>query len=164
MQYGNIVSATELKNILPANNGAVTVKCADESTIENIKPRRLFPLTGKTTHINFLNSEGEEVLILDNMKNLDKESKRILTDALDRYYVIPKIKNIVSITDEFGVYIWTANTDKGIVKFEVRQPSVDIKSFGGGYIVIKDINDNRYEIPDYRKMDRASQRLLEEQL
>lgn len=164
MSFGNFITATEVKNIIPAKNGAVTVNRKDGETIENIKPRRLFPLTGKTRHINFLDTEGEEVLILDNMKNLDKDSKRTLCEALNRYYVIPKIRNIINIKDEFGVFTWTVNTDKGMTKFEIRQPSVDIKSFGSGYVVIKDINDNRYEIPDYRKMDLLSQRILEEQL
>lgn len=164
MPFGNYITANQVKQIIPAKNGAVTVSRADGETMENIKPRRLFPLTGKTRHINFLDAEGEEVLILDNMKNLDKDSRQTLTEALDRYYVIPKIKNIISIKEEYGVFIWTVNTDKGTTKFEVRQPSVDIKSLGGGYVVVKDINDNRYEIPDSKKLDLISQRLLEEQL
>ena len=164
MPYENYITANQVKEIIPAKNGAVTLSCTDGETIENIKPRRLFPLTGKTRHINFLDAEGEEVLILDNMKNLNKESKQTLSDALNRYYVIPKIRNILSIKEEYGVYTWIVNTDKGTTQFEVRQPSVDIKSLGGGYVVVKDINDNRYEIPDTKKLDPLSQRLLEEQL
>ncbi|HBN84880.1 MAG TPA: hypothetical protein DDZ89_13675 [Clostridiales bacterium] len=164
MPFGNYITANQVKEIIPAKNGAVTLSRADGETIENIKPRRLFPLTGKTKHINFLDAEGEEVLILDNMKNLDKQSKQTLSDALNRYYVIPKIRDILSIKEEYGVYTWSVNTDKGKTRFEVRQPSVDIKSLGGGYVVVKDINDNRYEIPDSKKLDPLSQRLLEEQL
>jgi len=164
MSLGNFIASTEVKSIVPAANGAVTIKRTDGREIENLKPRRLFPLTGKTNHINFLDAEGEEVVILDNTKNLDKDSKQTLFEALDRYYVIPKIKNIISIKDEFGMFTWVVNTEKGRVTFEVRQPSVSIKSLGGGYVVVKDINDNSYEITNYKKLDPLSQRLLEEQL
>ena len=37
------------------------------------------------------------MFILDDMKDLNKESKQTLAAALDRYYVIPKIKRILSI-------------------------------------------------------------------
>jgi hypothetical protein len=164
MPLGNYIRATEVKNIVPVKNGAVTVECAGGKVIENIKPRRLFPLTGKTRHINFIDNEGEEVFILDDMKDLNKESKQTLAAALDRYYVIPKIKRILSIKEEYHIFTWTVVTDKGTTSFDVKDPNVNIKSYGNGYIVVNDINDKRYEIQNYKALDPLSQRLLEEQL
>lgn len=159
----SFVKAEKIGKIINTSNGFLKIEF-EEKELEGIKPRRLFPFTRKMKYISFLDSKGDEVFILDDASKLDKTSGKALSDALDRYYVIPKIRRILSIEDDFGAFLWKVETDKGITEFEVRQPSISVKITGGFYVIIKDINDNSYEITDMRNLDNKSRHLLDGQL
>ena len=45
-------------------------------------------------------------------------------------------------------------------QLRIRNRNADIKQLYDGRILVRDSNDNRYEIIDYRKLDRDSLRLL----
>jgi len=52
-------------------------------------------------------------------------------------------------------------TDHGPVSFRIRNRHSDIKQlYGTNRVIIRDSNDNRYEIPDLTTLDVHSQRLL----
>jgi hypothetical protein len=145
-------------------NGTLTVVMKDGETMTGIKARRLFPLSKKRQYIVFLDSKGEEIGIIKQLSLLDRSSKLNVLEALEYYYHIPKILQIDKIDDKYGIFKWYVITDKGEREFEIINTSTDIKSLGGGHYVIKDIDDNRYEIKDINKLDKPSRFLLEEQL
>ncbi len=159
----SFVKAGNINKIINTSNGYLKIKYNDRE-IEKVRPRRLFPFTRKMEYISFLDSNGEEIFILDDAQKLDKDSVRALKHTLDRYYVIPKISRILSIEDDFGAFVWKVETDRGITEFEVRQPSISVKIVGRFYVIIKDINDNSYEIADMRNLDDKSRKLLDGQL
>lgn len=52
-------------------------------------------------------------------------------------------------------------TDRGDRIFDVQSRNTDIHLLDGGRILIRDADNNRYEIPDYRKLSKKSYNLLE---
>ena len=94
------------------------------------------------------------------MENLPEESRSALTKALDEYYMIPKILRFIKMTEKFKIWMWTAETDRGIITFEIRNHIASVKPLYDGRVLIRDANDNRYEIPDYRKLDKKSKAML----
>lgn len=128
---------------------------------ERIKPRRLFTISNPYSYIQLIQENREEIGILKDMKNLDAESQKALQEALDKFYVIPKIIKINDINEEFGVSRWDVVTDRGPRTFDVRSRNTDIHVLDGGRVLIRDADNNRYEVSDYRKLPKESYKLLE---
>ncbi len=129
-------------------------------TIKGLTPKRLFPMTGENRYISLLDNDGKEVAIIRNLETLMPESRKVIDNALYEYYFIPKIIKINEITDKFGILTLDVETDKGRVKFGIKNRHYDIKQIYGCRILIRDRNDNRYEIEDSRKLDKRSLKLI----
>lgn len=130
----------------------------------NLEPRRLFPLSGLTKYITLLDRENKEKAIIRDISTLDKDSRAALEGCLDEYYMIPKIIKMIDITEKHGVLRWTCRTDRGDCSFRIRNRHSDIKMLYDGRVLIRDSNDNRYEIENVRALDRKSQRMLANEL
>lgn len=137
----------------------VDMEVCGSKTFKNLTPKRLFPMTNNA-YITLLDEKGKEVAIIRNLDTLIPESRKIIEIALNEYYFIPKIKKINEIEDKFGTLNLDVETHKGKVKFAIRNRHYDIKKIGDNRILIKDGNDNRYEIEDYTIMDKKSIKLL----
>lgn len=126
----------------------------------DLEPRRLFPLSGLTKYITLLDDKGIEKAIIRNVETLIPESREILEDCLKEYYMIPKIKEITDCINKFGILKWITDTDRGVCEFTIRNIHSDIKVLYGNRIIIRDSNDNRYEIPNADLMNRKSKTIL----
>lgn len=138
----------------------VDMEFYDGRKIENLEPRRLFPVSGRTKYITLLDSEGKEQAIIRDTETLMPESKEVILECLREYYMIPKISAIIDRSEKYGILKWTVDTDRGIQTLRIRNRNADIKTLYDGRILIRDSNDNRYEIPDYRVLDKKSLQLL----
>jgi hypothetical protein len=125
-----------------------------------LEPRRMFPITGLTKYIALLDNEGNEIAVIRNIDDLLPESKKVIEKCLDEYYMIPRITRFIKMSEKFKIWMWTAETDKGICTFEIRNHVTAIKPLYDGRVLIKDANDNRYEIPDINELDKKSLRML----
>ena len=81
------------------------------------------------------------------------ESREAVEEALREYYLIPRIIRILDRDEKYGILKWTVETDRGIRSFDIRNRQSDIKTIYGNRVLIKDSDDNRYEIPDWEKLD-----------
>lgn len=126
----------------------------------DLEPRRLFPVSGLNDYISFLDSEGEERFILRRLENMEPEQKALLIGCLEEYYRIPKITRLVSFSEKHKIWMWTVETDRGNYTFEIVNHIRSMKMFYDKRILIKDNNDNRYEIPNIYELDKRSQKLI----
>ncbi len=122
--------------------------------------RRMFPVSGKNKYIAVVDGEGNEQAMIRDINNLDKYSKEAVLSCLEEYYMMPRILKFTDMSEKFGIWMWTAETDKGTVTFEIRSHLTAVKPLYDNRVLIKDANDNRYEIPDYTKLDKKSKKLL----
>ena len=143
---------------------SVDAEFYDGKRIENLEPRRLFPVSGMTRYITLLDEDGKEQAIIRNIDTLMPESKKVIEACLREYYLIPKIKRLIDSTENYGILKWTVETDRGMCSFEIRNRHSDIKMLYDGRVLVRDSNDNRYEIPDYRTLDKHSMVLLNAEL
>ncbi|MBR5442172.1 MAG: DUF1854 domain-containing protein [Clostridia bacterium] len=121
---------------------------------------RMFPITGLTKYIALLDKEGNEIAVIRNIDDLMPESKKVVENCLREYYMIPRITRFLKMSEKFKIWMWTAETDKGICTFEIRNHITAIKPLYDGRVLIKDANDNRYEIPDVNKLDKKSLNMI----
>ncbi len=139
----------------------VKLTMKDGTVYEDLEPRRLFPFTNPNMYITLLNKDEREVGFVRDLAELDEASVKALADCFAEYYLIPKITRVISCEEKFGSIKWEVETDRGPVKFRIRSRHSDInKMHGSNRIIVRDTNDNRYEIPDYMALDSKSIRML----
>jgi len=136
----------------------------DGSRIEDLEPHRLFPNGDPDRYISLLDQDGKEHAILRDLALLPKESAEVIRAALAEYYILPKITAVLEVYEKGNINRWTVMTDHGECSFQIRSRYNDIKPLPSGRVLIKDSNDNRYEIPDVNKLDRHSLHELNSQI
>lgn len=142
----------------------VDMTLCDGRKFEELEPRRLFPISGTDKYITLLDSEGDEAAVIRDINTLPDEEKDIINACLAQYYHIPKITGIVSCEEKFGVIKFNCTSDRGNCVIEVRNIVHQIKLTYGIRVLLRDNDDNRYEIPDIRTLDKKSRAFLDDYL
>ncbi len=133
----------------------------DGNVIENLEPRRLFPLSNTDQYVTLLDSQEKERALVRDIQDLDAVSRQALEDCFREYYMIPKITQVIDVRDKQGNLSFTVMTDRGEINFRVRNRHSDIKSSNKTKrVIIRDSDDNRYEITNFTTLDIKSRRLL----
>lgn len=156
------------RNFIDGNEIRLTVKdkifCDVEfytgQKLSDLEPRRLFPVSGLNDYITFLDSEGEEQFILRRLDNMEPHQRELLQGCLEEYYRIPKIKRLITFSEKHCIWLWTVESDRGEFTFEIVNHIRSLKMFYDKRILVKDSNDNRYEIPNIYDLDKRSQKLI----
>lgn len=136
----------------------------DGEEYAGLSPRRLFPVNDKDRYISLIDKDGHEATIIRDIKELSSESAEVIERALEEYYIIPKITAVLDISDKGGSMRWSVMTENGECAFQIRSRVTDIKPFENGRVLFRDASDNRYEIPDWTKLDKHSKHLLFSQI
>ncbi len=133
----------------------------DGTVIDNLEPRRLFPMSKHDQYITLLDEDEREVAMVKDCAGLDEGSVNALMSCFTEYYMVPVIQRLISSVEKFGSLTWVAQTDHGRVTFRIRNRHSDIKLvYGTNRVLVRDSNDNRYEIKDYTALDAHSRHLL----
>ena len=125
-----------------------------------VELRRMFPITGLTKYIALVDSKGEQIAIIRDLNDLMEDSRTVAEKVLEEYYMIPRITKFLKMSQKFKIWMWTAETDKGVCTFEIRNHITAVKPLYDGRVLIKDANDNRYEIPDVKQLDKKSLKMI----
>lgn len=143
--------------------GVLTLKIVDGQAYSGVKPVRGFPLTDPDRYILFNDAQDNEIGMLKDTQELDKESQEVLTKEFNKTYFIPRILSINNRTEEFGILKWDVETDKGRRQFEIQDRD-NVYRLTLHHIIMKDIDGNIYEVPDIRRLDKRSFRLLDSEI
>ena len=136
------------------------VTLTDGTVFEGLEPRRLFPVSNPTAYVTLLDADGVEKAVIRSLAELDSDSLAVIHASLDDYYLVPHVLRIISIDEKYGTLRWTVETDRGIKSFDIRNRNHDIKVFRDGKVRVRDSDDNRYVIDDYKKLDSHSRTKL----
>lgn len=141
-------------------NNLVKLTLADGRVFEGIEPRRLFPVSRADTYITLLDAEGTEIAIIRALSDLSPQSLETVNYSLNDYYLVPHITRILTVTEKYGTLHWCVETDRGIHEFDIRNRNHDVKVYSDGRVRVRDSDDNRYIVTDYRKLDKHSRNQL----
>ena len=139
----------------------VDMELYDGRYFENLEPRRLFPVTGLEKYITLLDSAGVEQAIIRDLNTLPPKERKIIEECLNEYYLVPKISKIIDCSEKYGVLNIQAETDRGEVLIEIRNVLSGLKLIYGTRVLLRDHNDNRYEIPDLQQLDKNSRMMID---
>lgn len=136
----------------------------DGTKVEELEPRRLFPVNDENKYISLIDKDGKEQTIIRDIAKLDGDSAKVITRSLNEYYIVPKITKVIEVYEKGSINRWTVETDRGVISFQIKARYTDIKIFPKGRILVRDTNDNRYEIPNVSKLDKHSMHQLNSQI
>ena len=131
---------------------------------EEIEVNPAFPLSEFGRFLAIKDAEGNELGMLRDISQLDDQSRRALKVILEKIYFMPRITGILAIEEEYGVSRWDVETEKGLRSFDIRSRRRDVRLYDNGRVIIHDIDGNRYEITDYRNLDKRSQKILSSEI
>ena len=153
-EYRHIVTSGD--KIVKHENNLVFLVFQNGEKSDVLEPRRLFPVSRRDAYISLLDSNGVERGLIKSLSDLDKDSRAVIEESLNDYYLVPKIIKILSISEKSGTIRWAVVTDRGEKRFDVRNRNHDIRVSKDGKVFVRDSDDNRYEIDDYRLLDSKS--------
>ncbi len=151
---------TKDDSITKNENNLVNLTLSDGTLHEALEPRRLFPVSNSSCYITLLDKSGTEIAVIRTLKDLNTDSLDVISFSLDDYYLVPHITKIISVTNKNGKIHWAVETDRGYKEFDVRSRVSDIKIYKDGRIRVRDTDDNRYIVNDYKTLDKHSRRAL----
>ena len=144
----------------PKDITIVDVELQDGTAFQNVEPRCLFPSSNGRKYITLLDENGVEQAVIRDLDTLPKDQRKIIEDCLAEYYLIPRVVKILNTTEKFGLITLDTETDRGPARIEIRNLLYGFKQVGNR-LLLRDSNDNRYEIPDLTKLDSRSRHLLD---
>ena len=144
----------------PKDITTVDVALQDGTTFQNVEPRCLFPSSNERKFITLLDENGTEQAVIRDLDTLPKDQREIVEGCLAEYYLIPRVVRILNTTEKFGRITLDTETDRGPARIEIRNLLYGFKQVGNR-LLLRDSNDNRYEIPDLTKLDSKSRHLLD---
>ena len=141
-------------------NNLVNLILESGERYESLEPRRLFPVSRVDSYITLLDEEGVEVAVIKLLADLNAESREVIEYSLNDYYLVPHILKIYSVTEKNGKIHWAIETERGYKEFDVRNRNHDVRVYSDGRVRVRDSDDNRYLITDYRKLDKHSRQQM----
>ncbi|MFP4056307.1 MAG: DUF1854 domain-containing protein [Candidatus Brocadiia bacterium] len=133
---------------------------ADELCCLQVKVMCSFPLSRPGHYVSLRDGANREVGLIEDLRKLDRESRAIAEQEIDRRYFLPEITAVYQLESHFGTYDWHVETDRGPRSFLVRGRSENIVHMPPHRVIVTDVLGNRYQVSDATRLDRRSAALL----
>lgn len=126
-----------------------------------VKLIRSYPYTYADEYICVHDLEDNEIGIIKDLKELDRDSQKAALKELETRYYCPIITSVKSIKERMGHFYFETVIDGKEKNFTVRDLTRNLHFVDDKQLLIFDVDGNRYIIPDCEKIERKSKRLLE---
>ena len=126
-----------------------------------MKVVRCFPQTEPDLWWALLHRDNRVIGVIPEPEKLDDESRTTAIKCLEGVYFLPQITAVHSLKEEFGAIYFEVDTDRGPRSFVSKGVREALEEIGDGDIILTDVHENRYAIPDPVRLDAKSRRLLE---
>jgi hypothetical protein len=143
--------------------GRLVLTDADGRQHIGVEPVRAFPISDPRHGLALLDAEGRELAWIDRLDDLATPVRRVLEEDLARREFLPVICRILRVSAPVEPSEWEVETDRGMTAFVLNSED-DVRSLSDHRALIYDARGIRYLIPDLRRLDATSRRLLERYL
>jgi hypothetical protein len=124
-----------------------------------VVPSRAFPVSDLGHWVSICDAEGHEILWIEDLAEVPADVRSVLVAALDQREFVPVIRKIYSAT-RAEPSEWRVETDRGPTSFQVASGD-DVRRIEPAQASVVDSHGIRYWIPDLRRLDGGSRRILE---
>lgn len=142
--------------IQQAPDGTLRVQVEGDRCGLRVEVLRAFPISGANENLVLRDGGAKELGILRDLVDLEPEERQLLEKALESRYFLPKILKINSIFERFGSAVWDVVTDRGPTTITTKAMHEAIYEISPSRYLLRDTEENRYEIPDVNALDETS--------
>ena len=142
--------------------GFLSLKVGEEF-YSRVQVVRMFPFSDKDRFISVRTAEerSKEIGIVEDLKDVDGETAKMLEEQLTLHYFTPIIEKVLRIKDEYGFAYWNVVTSHGACSFTIRMGGNSVIHLSETRILIMDIDENRFEIPDVNRLTPKERKKLD---
>lgn len=154
-----------------SEGGLISLRLTNEESGEEFFERvvivRSFPITDPDMYISIREPDtrtkgrGDEIGLIENINSFDKDTVALLDEELDRRYFVPEITHIYSMKEKYGYFYTEALTSAGRVTFVLNNPTNNIRTLEDDRVLITDTDGNCFCLPDPKKLDKSSYKIIE---
>jgi hypothetical protein len=126
-----------------------------------IVPVRMFPFSDRSHWVSVLDAQGREITCIEDLAALDGSLRELLEEELGQREFIPSIRRIVHVSGDTEPCEWQVETDRGPTRFVLKSED-DVRRLAPYQSLVIDATGMRYLVPDVRKLDPYSRRVMEE--
>ena len=127
---------------------------------EGVEPVRAFPLSDPRRAISLCGADGQELAYIDCLDELAPGLRAIVEAELAQREFVPQILRVVNTPSETEPAEWQVMTDRGLTTFQLESEDA-VHRQEPSQVTIVDSRGIRYLVPDARKLDAHSRRVLE---
>lgn len=146
-----------------ASSGLV-LTLADGRSVSDVQVVRAAPLSAPDGFIAFLDAGGHEVCLVRDLSDLPPESRTLVKQELQARYLISAIQKVRAFRREGGTLYLQVETDRGGKELVVQHSDESVRWLDDHSLLLIDVDGNRFELRDLNALDRASARILTENL
>jgi hypothetical protein len=140
--------------------GRLVLKRPGKDDVVDVRLRRAFPWSQPGRLVSVRDSEGKELLLIDELEPLDDGRRTSIERWLGDSSFVPRITSVIDVDVRFGYQQWKVRTDRGPAAFRVQERE-DIRFLPDGRFRIKDADGTVYEMVPLEELDEASRRAIE---
>lgn len=154
-----------------SEGGLISLRLITEESGEEFFERvvivRSFPITDPDMYISIREPDtrtkgrGDEIGLIENINSFDKDTVALLDEELDKRYFVPEITHIYSMKEKYGYFYTEALTSAGRVTFVLNNPTNNIRTLEDDRVLITDTDGNCFCLPDPKKLDKSSYKIIE---
>lgn len=135
------------------DGGFVSVRIGEEF-YPRVQVVRMFPFSDPAKYISIRTPDehSKEIGVIEDIKDVTKETAGMLTEQMNLRYFTPIIAKIVNIREEYGYAYFDVVTDRGACRFTINMGGHAVVHLTETRVLISDIDENRFEIPDVTKL------------
>ncbi len=144
--------------------GRLVLTLADQRRTENVEIVRAFPISAPHEVVSICDAGGHEILTIDDLGSLPHRLREVVEKELFDREFTPVVERIESVAADADPSQWRVTTNRGPTTFLMEDSDNDVRRLGPDRILLVDAHGIRYLIPDARRLDAASRRILDRYL
>ncbi|WOO43363.1 DUF1854 domain-containing protein [Rubellicoccus peritrichatus] len=118
-----------------------------------------FPWSEPERHLSLRDKEGVELAVVENLNDLDEESREAANAELKQARFCFEITGIESVERDFELRVWKVRTSEGPRRFLTHLDTWPLK-LPGGVLILRDLAGDLYRVSDPDKLDKKSGKLF----
>ncbi len=124
---------------------------------------RMFPFMNTTELLSVRTTDerSKEIGIVEKLTDVTEETASLLEEQMNMHYFTPVITRILNIKDEYGYAYFHVETNHGPCRFTIQMGGNAVVHLSETRILIMDIDENRFEIPDIMKLTAGERKKLD---
>ncbi len=144
--------------------GQLALVLPDGRRQAGVEVARAFPISAPGEYVSICDAEGHEIMCIEDPSALPPRVLAALDEELARREFVPVVVRIEAVFADTDPSQWRIATDRGPTTFLMEDSDNDVRRLGPNRILLVDTHGIRYLIPDARRLDGASRRILDRYL